>query len=65
MFEMAKTAQNAVDSKKDECISDKSNYVQAVSGNFSHNKQSEMFQTHKAQVRFHGKRVYVRTERPQ
>jgi len=34
--------EDTMDSKKDECISDQPNYVQALSGNFGQNQQIEI-----------------------
>ena len=52
-----------MDSKKDERISGYPNYAQALSGNFGHNQQIEIYWTYNAQLRFYDKRFDVRTDR--
>jgi hypothetical protein len=46
-------AEDAMESKKDECISYLTNYAQALSGNFGHIQQIEIFWTYKAQLRIY------------
>jgi hypothetical protein len=46
---------------QDKCISDQSKEAHAFWRNFSYNRQTKIFRTHNAHVRFHGVIFYVRT----